>query len=180
MPDPKLILDFDGVFADFCGGACVVHSHPTFRVTDWDFFKHWGISGEEFWEPIRKKGDCFYEHIVQPYPWARELLAVCLEFDPNLVFASVAGGGHPADYSGKVFFVKKHFGGIPIVVLPPGYKHLLCYLGSVLIDDSDQEIAAWRKRGGSAITFPQPWNAAKGLTDDRVRSTRFELERMMR
>ncbi len=179
MPDPKLILDFDGVFADFTGGACVVHGRSDFKVESWNFYEEWGITSEEFWEPIRRKGDCFYEHIVQPYPWARELLTMCQEYDKNLMFASVAGGGHAADYSGKLLFIRKHFGDMPVIVLPPRIKHLLAGSGRVLLDDSGEEAMAWRDHGGYAIVFPQYWNAAHHFVNNRVEYVRGQLERIL-
>lgn len=178
MSDTELILDLDGVFGDFAGAACVVHNHPTYEVTCWNFFEDWGMTAEEFWEPIRDLGNCFYNHVVQPYPWARELLAVCKKFDPNCVFASVAGGGHAADYSGKLLFVRKYFGDMPLIVLPGGTKQLLAAPGRVLIDDSDQEVSDWRGVGGYAITFPQPWNVARFSVNNRAEYVLEQLERI--
>ena len=184
MPDTKLILDFDGVFVDFAGASCEVHGRPEYQVTSWDFFKDWGITAEEFWEPIRSEGEYFYENIVRPYPWAHELLAVCREFDENCVFASVAAGGHAEDYSGKLRCVRKYFGDMPLIILPgttertpKGVKHMLAAPDRVLIDDSDANVSAFCEHGGSAITFPQPWNAALGLTDKRVEHVRKALEK---
>lgn len=180
MSDIKLILDLDGVFADFTGAACVIHGRPGYEVTGWGFYEDWGLTEEEFWAPIRAKGDCFYEHIVQPYPWACELLTLCQEYDKNFVFASVAGGQHADDYSGKVRFVRKYLGDIPIIVVPPGFKQLLAAHGRVLIDDSGLNVIDWREHGGQAVLFPQYWNASHSYRNDRVRYVRRQLERLMK
>lgn len=187
MPDPKLILDLDGVFADFVGGACVVHGRPGFQVTCWNFYEEWGITSKEFWEPIKRKGDCFYEHIVQPYPWARELLTLCRKFDKDCVFASVAGGEHASDYSGKLRFVRRHFGDMPLIVMPGntertpgGTKHLLAAPGRVLVDDSGENVIAWREHGGHAVVFPQYWNAAHDFINNRVEYVDGQLERILK
>lgn len=178
MSDKKLILDLDGVFADFTGAACVVHGRPGYKVTGWGFYEDWGITEEEFWAPIRSRGDCFYEHIVQPFPWARELLTLCQKYDENLVFASVAGGQHADDYSGKVRFVRKHLGDTPVIVVPPGFKHLLSAPGRVLVDDSAPNVISWREHGGEAVLFPQYWNASHSYTNDRVGYVCERLERL--
>ncbi len=184
MAHSKLILDLDGVFGDFAQGACVVHGRPDFVVDKWNFFKDWGITAEEFWKPIRDLGNVFYNEIVQPYPWAQELLRSCLEYDPLCVFASIAGGGHPADYSGKVLFVQKHFGSFPVIVMPgggvdSGLKALMSRKGRVLLDDSDDNIVDWWRSGGDAITFPQPWNTTRSFATHRIEYVRGQLERLM-
>ncbi len=176
MPEDRLVVDLDGVFANFADGACEVHGRPEYVVTSWNFFKEWGLTPEEFWKPIRDEGTRFYEHIVQPYPWANELLTVCREFDKDFVFASVAGGDHPEDYSGKVKFVRKHFGDVPVIVLPGSSKYMLAGRNRILIDDADKNVSAWRGNGGMAITFPQPWNKAYTLLNHRVQYVRNILE----
>lgn len=180
MSDTKLILDLDGVFVDFADASCQVHERPEYRVTSWNFFEEWGITEQEFWEPIRNLGDYFYEHMVQPYPWAYDLLDVCLEFDENCVFASVSGGGHAEDYSGKLRCVRKYFGLQPLIVLPKGIKHMLAGVDRILVDDSDENVYDFREHGGRAIIFPQPWNMVGYFSNERVEYVRKELERWIK
>ena len=45
-------------------------------------------------------------------------------------------------------------------------KQFFAREGSLLIDDSDSNIEKFRKRGGSAILVPRPWNSAWGRDPD--------------
>jgi hypothetical protein len=68
---------------------------------------------------------------------------------------------------GKIAWLVGHYGNPPPPYVFPDDK-AACLLdgkpaavrqGSLLIDDSDAEIEAWRARGGPAILFPAIWNS---------------------
>ena len=164
----RVIVDMDGVLADFCGAACRLHGRPKYVVRTWDFFKDWGMTAEQFWSPIKACGTGFYEYNVEPYPWLLELVKVIRQHDPDFIIASVAGAGTPSDYYGKVSWVQKYVGSVPVVVVPEHHKYLLSMPGRVLIDDSTSNVDDFIRDGGRAIEFPQFWNRSSYHTGRRI------------
>ena len=167
-----IVLDLDGVLADFTGGACAVHGRPHHIVTTWDWYKDWGHSDRDFWHPIEKMGFAFYPVYVKPYPWLDELLTLVKQFDWVLATANPL---HPDLAASKVEWINKYIGKDAPVMMG-NHKELLAKEGRLLIDDSDVNTNAFRGRGGMAVTFPQPWNKAKDNLKDRVGHIKRALE----
>lgn len=177
----KVFLDADGVLLDFVSAACRLHGRDPADVACWDFYKKWGMTDKEFWDPIKDRGETFYCVDVDPYPWAEDLIEAVRSVDKNFCVVTATGGGHAEDYSGKVKALQARFGEMPMMLVPPGTKHLLSGPDRFLIDDCDQNIDDFRKLGGLAVTFPQPWNRLRLISSEnnKLEYVRSALDRFL-
>lgn len=148
-----VLLDMDGVIADFVGGANKAHGYR--EDLDWTKWSA-GLSSEEFWEPINACSPEFWRNL-EPYPWTN-LLTKSLMHHFNDVYICTSPAHEPCS-SAKVEWVREH--------LPEYYhrrfvitnhKHLLAGPDTILIDDSDHNILKFTRAGGHGVLFPQPWN----------------------
>ena len=163
-----IILDLDGVLANFSEAASLVHGHGTKTPSCWDWYKQeWGITTDEFWQVIHGMGDDFYKHWVTPYPWAVDLLALVAEADDFIILSSPSDSQY--GYSGKKIWVDKYLQphlDQPIKLIVGSEKHLMAGPDRLLIDDYDKNTKAFARAGGHTITFPQPWNRAEQKPGD--------------
>lgn len=167
-----IILDMDGVLANFPAAACEVHHRPSYEVTHWDFFKDWDISAAEFWQTIHEWGDDFYRDIVQPYPWLDDLLNMVRRTDEFIVMS--APSNSPNGYAAKKIWLDKYVGEVQLIV--GSQKQLLARKDRLLIDDYDKNIDMFRREGGCCLVFPQPWNCMAGQADRRLTYVEHRLE----
>ena len=160
--DTCVLLDVDGVLANFVGGiikslGLSVDPHDC-QVSDWHYVL--GISDEEFLAPTMESG--WWERL-EPYPQALQMVR-SIRNETSVVFATSPTYG-PACASEKVRWLIGH-GFLPAqstdYMIGP-HKHLMAGRG-YLIDDSDKNVAKFRKYGGNAFLFPQPWNAMKAYS----------------
>ena len=161
-----ILLDLDGVLANFSGAASLVHGHGTKTPHKWDWYKDWPCTTDEFWQVIHGLGDHFYEKWVEPYPWAIDVLRLVAHADEFVIFSSPSDSQY--GYAGKKIWVDKylqpHLGtSTPIKLIVGSEKHLMAGKDRLLIDDYDVNIERFRKAGGHTVTFPQPWNSQKGV-----------------
>ncbi len=152
-----IILDCDGVLADFVTGALRVHGSELTPedITRYDMAEVMGISGAEFWKPINAGGPEFWRNL-DPYPWfdqlfdgLRSLGRVMLATKPSWSWCSYAGK--------KMWFDRvlgPSFGDIALI----SDKSLFARSTRVLVDDSQENVASFLAAGGEACLFPQPWN----------------------
>lgn len=161
-----ILLDADGVLVNFVQASLDAHGRLENHddVKEWDYYYKWGMKDDEFWSKIR--GHEFWASI-KPYPWADELYKeLC-----NLGRVTIVTSPCDDDFcsAGKNIWIRKHFGLRPKDYFIGGRKELLANPYSVLIDDSEINIAAFRKAGGHTILFPQPWNAGTGVYFDVIK-----------
>jgi hypothetical protein len=168
-----VVCDLDGVLANFTKGACELHGYPDHLVTEWDWYKRdWGMTDAQFWLPIKHAGYNFYAGYVDPYPWIDEILDLVRRF--NWVLAT-ATPDHPELVASKVDWINKYIGkSTPTMI--GNFKDLLAKERRLLIDDSDDNVKAFRARSGLALTFPQLWNGAAKYVRDPVNHIRTGLD----
>jgi len=157
-----ILLDMDGVLADFSRAASLVHGMGTARPTHWNWYKDWGITTEEFWKPIHELGGGFYKRWVQAYPWAVTVVHLVADADDFVIFSSPSDSEY--GYSGKKAWIDMH-------IQPHFEKRIRIHVGTdkylmagpdrLLIDDFDMNIRTFREYGGHTVTFPQPWNSQR-------------------
>ena len=167
-----IILDMDGVLANFAQAACDVHNHSEYDVEKWNFFRDWGISGTEFWDVIHSHGNCFYGNIVKPYPWLDQFLKMVSDTDEFIIMSSPSNS--PFGYAAKKIWCDKYIGDVRLIV--GNEKELLARKDRMLIDDCDVNIDSFREAGGRCITFPQPWNCMSGQVSRRLIYLSHRLE----
>lgn len=170
-----ILLDMDGVLADFVSAAIGVCGLPLKHdeVDQWDFFLPY-MTAEEFWQKIDAVPG-FWSNVIQPYPWAPEIVALCKENAKQVVFAS-APCNHPNSAEGKIRWLRRHFfmeRDRNDYMLGPD-KYLMAKPGRVLIDDNENNCVAFNTEGGHSVLFPQPWNLNDGM--DPVKHVQKALE----
>lgn len=186
MRRPVIFCDFDDVIGDFRGAAAAVHGFESRDVTyKWDFWADWGLTKEQFWAPIRELGPEFYGH-VSCTPWAWELWDVLMN-QPFEVKILSASPDHPEGFTGKRLWCDRYLaasrhrnappykGDSPDVMIARD-KYTVARPHTLLIDDGEHNVEAFRAAGGQAITWPAAWNNMRHLADNPLEYVKTELE----
>ena len=164
---PIVLLDMDGVICNFIGG--VLHSlreHPTIKLPPkliynkwnaWNFHQQIGISDNDFWG-VTKQPNWWLN--LPSYSWATELIDGIRSFGAHILFTS-SPSLDSACVSQKIDWLRDygfmaehandyHFG---------PHKYMMAkHPQTVLVDDSVDNVNAFKACGGKAILFPAPWN----------------------
>lgn len=158
--EKTILLDMDGVCADFVSSACLLFGRDPIaehaKICGWDFFVHWGLTASDFWQRIDMVGEPFWT-AIKPEPWGM-LFYDSLRAMAPVYFCSSAALS-PSAWSGKIKWLREFvgIGHFNNVVLTP-HKHLLARPTNCLIDDSEENVEAFKRLGGKAILFPRLWN----------------------
>lgn len=169
-----ILLDMDGVVADFVGAACAAHGRTTDGVDCWNFFEKWGITEDEFWAPINAGGREFWANL-EPYPWFDELVSMVSMADPKFYLCTKPST--QADcLAGKMDWIHRHFGKHFRRYFFAPDKQWLAAPGRLLIDDSDENCNGFRNSMGGAHCFAQPWNTCSIFQDRRMDFARLDVE----
>ena len=80
-----IFLDMDGVLADFCKGAYMVHGKQQLagQPDNWNFYKEWGMTPDEFWAAIENEE--FWANLDR-FSWTVKLYEKCLELGDPMIF----------------------------------------------------------------------------------------------
>ena len=174
-----IFLDMDGVISDFIGGACRLFDRDD-ALRNWplgerDAPKAFGVSTSLFWEKIDGAGADYWANL-EPYPWCQELIRLIKETAPFTILSAPSLGVECP--TGKLRWLRAHLGAGFHDHLFGHQKYFCAKPGHVLIDDSEPNVNRFREHGGSAILFPQPWNANHTITD-RLGYVAQELRRLI-
>lgn len=154
---PIILLDMDGVVADFVGAIIKSHKldiqHDDW--TDWNYHREVGLTDDEFWEPTYGSDWWFID--VEAYSWATGLFTALREIG-TVVFCSTPNDAINCA-ADKARWLNHYLGNHQEMVFTK-HKHLLAKPNVVLIDDKDSNIHDFQKAGGHGVLFPQPWNHA--------------------
>lgn len=164
----KIFLDLDGILSDFVSSALETHNreYPWFSsdsVGCYDMVQLLGISPKDFWKPF----DHDFWASLAPLKEGFELLRI-LEKGHD-VYLATAPALSPSCSSGKHAWVRNHLPEYWAKTFICQAKHVFAAIpDSVLIDDADHNVDAFKAAGGKAIIYPQPWNSAHIYTEDRL------------
>jgi len=170
----NILLDMDGVLANFRDAAARVNWLPLdAHLEEWNFHHKAGLTDEQFYANIA--ADIEFWDKLEPYPWLEQLASVVSYFDPHYHIVSYTNGDGS---SAKQRWIKKYLGH-ERAWMGKGDRSRMAMSGTVLIDDRDKNVSAFRSKCGWAITFPQPWNAAReALPCDRALFVESMLEQL--
>lgn len=165
-----IFLDMDGVLANFVQASIEAHERPDTheQITDWDYYKAWGLSTQQFWDKCR--GVQFWARLPE-YPWAGRLVSKCQQLTETYFLTSPSSTGRAECIRGKELWL------LPPQcrnMIPTEHKHLIAAPGRVLVDDSEPNITKWIAHGGIGLGFKQPWNKFELDADGVIK----ELERL--
>jgi 5'(3')-deoxyribonucleotidase len=175
-----ILLDQDGVLADFCSKALerlnMVYGKK-YTISDlvefgqFDMEKLYKISVTDFWKALEdanrfhdfKKDEfwCF----IRPFPWARQLITELRKIAPVIICS--APNKNPQCVAQKLEWLKQYLNIESPDVAFVKKKYLLAKRGNVLIDDYKVNTDKFFAHGGSSILIPSNWNT-EDLSFDKV------------
>lgn len=164
------LVDVDGVICDFISGLIKSHGwdmkHDDFA--SWSHHHSIGVTDEEMWS-VTNDGEWWTK--LPEYTWAQALMAG-IRSRGDVVFCTSPSHDHTCP-SQKVKWLRDHgFLGERSCDYQIGpRKELNAKSGAILVDDSDSNVSKYREAGGTAVLFPQPWNAGRGDTSRRAEDT---------
>lgn len=177
---PIVLVDLDGVLADFRGGALAKHKHESeIDPASWEFWIDMGMTEDEFWWPLR--GSRFWAKL----PPLDDGIAMFRKIEkalPKKQIGFLTSAIMPGAADGKRQWIDEHLTGYGAHMLTGTEKHLMAAPMKILIDDSHKNTDAWEAFGGHAILVPRPWNRrAKECKDGRfcVMSVMAELRDLL-
>ena len=167
---PDILLDLDGVCADFTRHALRAHGWTEYAIdnlyANWPTGVYWlhhilGVTKTQFFKTIEKEGEEFWATIPE-YPWTRSLIARLREYGPVTICTSPSLSPYSA--AGKMRWMQKFDIGANFVLT--SQKHLCANQYAILIDDHQEMCDKFEDRGGKAFLVHQPWNGH--LPCDRI------------
>lgn len=168
--NPVIYLDMDGVCADFPSAAIASYGQEPGQVFALWKEKYAGKSRDynvmdlhetDFW-----KAENFDENFwtnLDEYPWFKDLYNNLCTIAP-VVFLS-SPGNSPYALSGKLKWLQARFGENFQNYIFTSKKHLLARENTILIDDYEFYVNAFREAGGRAVLFPQIWGCNHHIED---------------
>lgn len=171
-------LDLDGVLVDFVGGACNAHSMRNPYTNGqhagvFDIERAWGMTKEQFWHPLNSHK--FWANLGWTINGKAILRMVEAVFGKDNVYLLSKPCESPESASGKLEWIQKNMPDYAKRYLLGPAKNFAAHSGAVLVDDNDENVADWAKRGGEAVLVPQPWNKRAG--EDMMTVLAKELDR---
>jgi len=177
--------DMDGVLCDLTGPALRVHGREELAAA-WPrgtylLSEALQVSEAELWGPIDACGTSFWAELPR-LPWAEGLIGILHRLGEVVIASSPTRSHYSA--AGKMLWLERHFGGSvagPMNFMLGARKELLARPGTVLIDDSDQNVDRFKAAGGNAILVPQPWNRLHDLaakSEDVLEYLRLQIYRL--
>jgi len=173
MNHKTILLDIDGVLADFVGATLALFGRQEVSVDRWNFHTQLGMTSNEMWNRIDGAGHDFWADMPK-LPWADELVEMLIRSGLTTILCTSPSLSDGCN-SGKVAWIRKNFPQFHRQFMITPCKHLL--RGDfVLIDDSDDNVKKFRQNSQPAILFPQPWNLNMDLIANRIGYIKFSLE----
>lgn len=176
---PIVFIDMDQVLADFNKAACEAFGVDIDKLDSvrdghcWDLLQPLSallgrkINEEEFWKtvsPTPEEGEEFWTYI-DPLPWVDQLIGLVEDITDTWYVLSSPGHCHSA-HSGKIKWLRKHFGSCFDRFILTREKYLLARPNTILIDDRVETVDNFRLCGGKGIVFPSLGNyAASGVAN---------------
>lgn len=171
----NILLDMDGVIADFNAGALEATGIPltSDQIDTWDWFKPY-MSSDEFYRRINDR--MYFWEDLPVLPWAQELVQLCRSYG-KVWFASSPGLCEEAP-TGKLRWLRRHgFLGPNDMNYMFGHDKWLMASGeNVLIDDSDIQMMHYWGSLGAGILFPRKWNMNAVYAADPVKFVKEALK----
>jgi len=160
-------LDVDGVLADFPAAAFKHHGFPENTYDQphakgiWDIELVVNWASGDFWSPLANHE--FWANIP-PMPDAFKILQLLeRRFGDNIVlltahskFTTEPNNHHFS--SGRHAWINRYLPEYRDKFFIGRQKWRLAHPNAVLFDDKDENIHAFKKAGGKAITVPRAWN----------------------
>lgn len=166
----RILLDMDGVLADFIGGACKAHGRPSpytepDNLGKWDIDKLWGMDSDAFWAPLL--GCQFWLNLEPTVECMRIIeLAVDSVGRQNVgICTRPPCQDYPESVRGKRGWIRRHCPELIDRMVFCIDKTFCANPNTLLIDDNEHNITSFWYAGGSSVLVPRPWNVLHELND---------------
>lgn len=168
----KIILDVDGVLADFASAASRVHKRTNPYSIPENFGKYnmeqiWGMPVSEFvapldydfWAnlPLMEHAHSIANHLIQFFGPHN----ICILTKPVPTYGCLEG---------KRDWLNKHFPHLMSNWMIGTNKTFTSHVNSLLIDDNERHCYDFQQAGGRAFLVPACWNFKYFLADDPATS----------
>lgn len=172
MKKPRVLLDVDGVLADFVTPALEVVKRvtgqpvPTDATQEWDLFRSYPKEVQDlFYAEFKKEGWCYG---LAPYPGALQGVNALREVADVYFVTSPMHGPHWSDERAR--WLVDYFGAHRNHVVSTNAKYVC--RGHVLVDDKTSHIVKWLSHhdDGIGIVWQQPYNEKDELPSSAVRA----------
>jgi len=161
----RFLLDMDGIISDWHRAIAEHHRRPIAWMTpgkespyegfDIPRGKLWEGVDQAFWQSMNKTGEA--DKIVD---------AVLFRFQPHVCLTTLLPTNfeYPLDridswIKGKTRWLKWHYPVLLQHFLFGTSREFCASERTILLDDMDSNVAAFKACGGNAILFPRPWNS---------------------
>jgi len=161
-----IVLDMDGVLADFFGAALAIMNREYPDIVPWTR-ENWpkgedggiepfyDVSPEEFWGHINGEPNFWYN--LPMLPWAKELVRKVKERSERYVIMT-SPSLDPQCFSQKYLWLRDKLKVSHFSIIVGGQKELLAGRNRLLIDDRQKTCGKFIEEGGSAALFPNEQN----------------------
>jgi 5'(3')-deoxyribonucleotidase len=161
----RILLDVDGVVADYVARYLQVVQHVTGRcfaeqdVTQWNIAAALGLTDQEesrVHEITARPGFC---SDLVPYPGARAAVQQ-LARQHTIVWLTTPSESSPTWRQDRRLWLVRHFGKLGDTVVQTHQKQTVA--GDLLVDDRVDNCIRWARvhPSGRAVLWTRPWNAA--------------------
>lgn len=186
MKIDTVFLDMDGVLTDFVGAAAKVHGKEcpySNKPFSKDLLMHeeWGMDLGEFWTKICE--DEAFWHNLSKTPECDALMDILVSLKDVDLFIASSPCMDPKSHHGKATWIQEHYPKLLNKMILTNHKHLLAKPNTLLIDDTETNVARFMKNGGRTILFPRPWNSKYIIgrnAGDVMKYVTMELRRFVR
>lgn len=173
----NILLDQDGVIADFWSAGLKVHNRmdlvSCWPEGQWAMEVPMGISVPEFWRPIDNYE--FWRYTVRPFDRAREFYEELCQKATVTICTSPSESADCA--KAKIEWLREHIDP-KIRYMIGSAKHLMGKPSNLLIDDYDNNVNKFKQAGGMALLLPQVWNSHYCMAGDSAAVYAWMLEQV--
>lgn len=162
----KILVDIDGVVADFVGAMCKAHGreNPYLNANTSLTYKMdslWGMSATEFWKPTLNKE--FWAEMEKTEEADSLIQSLEEKFGENKICFLTSPTLSPESAAGKMLWIEKNFPAYRRRFLIGPAKEFCAHKKALLIDDHTDNVVKFRQHGGQAFLLPRPWNEGHKL-----------------
>jgi len=170
----KILLDMDGVLADFVQGTCDLHNLPNPYEKEENLGKYnleelLGISRTQMFTGMKYE---FWRHLKK-LPEADQLVEFLIDtYGVNNICICSKPSNNTACPEGKKEWIQKYYPMFKNVMFTNA-KHFCANNRSILVDDHTQNVGDFLSHGGNAVLVPRPWNLLhkhKNVLDEVITS----------
>ena len=161
-----VFLDLDNTLVDFNGAVYSLFGLSRKQVeapTEWhgihkSLSKVLGrdVTEAELWARVADAGEDWWANL-EWLPGSDDMVGQIKRLGLE-IFVCSSAGWIPSSATGKLRWVARNIGCETFLCRN---KHMLATPDRLLIDDAPHQVESFRKAGGKAIYYPQPWNDAQ-------------------